>query len=342
MQTFYTQQDYNIYIYKNQLKRDSNKAGLVLILFFLVMTVISTGAVFIPLLGNLFSSGDTNALMEMEFLNDTTFLMLMSGFVSIVTFFGVSILYTLFTKSSLGKTYPLEKIGFKLTYHLCAIGLAVCMIANYVSNILLALFDSVGLEAITESEYNCDSVLDIVLFYATVAVLPALIEEFAFRGVILNIFRKYSDGLAVLVSGVTFGLMHGNFAQIPFALVVGLVLGYIAVKTNSLLPGIIIHFLNNALSVTFTLLSTNTDLSDSAVNLIYSIVLIQICILGLISFTVLSKKHSGFFKLLGADTSIEFKEKAKIAFYSPTVLVFSVISIMEAIMMVVMAEVPTI
>lgn len=339
MQTFYTQQDYNRYIYKNQLKKDSNKAGLILILYFLVMTVVSTGAMFIPIIGGLFGSGDTDALMQMEFTQDTTFLMVLSGLVSIITFFGVSILYSLITKSNLGKTYPLEKIGFKLTYHLCAIGLAVAMIANYVSNILLALFDSVGLQAITDTEYDCDSVLDIVLFYVTVAVLPALIEEFAFRGVILNIFRKYSDGLAVLVSGVTFGLMHGNFAQIPFALVVGLVLGYIAVKTNSLLPGIIIHFMNNALSVTFTLLSTNTDLYDSAVNLINSLVLIVIGILALLSFSVLSRKHSGFFKLIGADKMIEFKEKAKIAFYSPTVLVFSVISIMEAIMMVIMAEV---
>lgn len=339
MQTFYTQQDYNRYIYKNQLKKDSNKAGLILILYFLVMTVVSTGAMFIPIIGGLFGSGDTDALMQMEFTQDTTFLIVLSGLVSIITFFGVSILYSLITKSNLGKTYPLEKIGFKLTYHLCAIGLAVAMIANYVSNILLALFDSIGLQAITDTEYDCDSVLDIVLFYVTVAVLPALIEEFAFRGVILNIFRKYSDGLAVLVSGVTFGLMHGNFAQIPFALVVGLVLGYIAVKTNSLLPGIIIHFMNNALSVTFTLLSTNTDLSDSAVNLIDSLVLIVIGILALLSFSVLSRKHSGFFKLLGADKMIEFKEKAKIAFYSPTVLVFSVISIMEAIMMVIMAEV---
>ena len=339
MQTFYTQQDYNRYIYKNQLKKDSNKAGLILILYFLVMTVVSTGAMFIPIIGGLFGSSDTDALMQMEFTQDTTFLMVLSGLVSIITFFGVSILYSLITKSNLGKTYPLEKIGFKLTYHLCAIGLAVAMIANYVSNILLALFDSVGLQAITDTEYDCDSVLDIVLFYVTVAVLPALIEEFAFRGVILNIFRKYSDGLAVLVSGVTFGLMHGNFAQIPFALVVGLVLGYIAVKTNSLLPGIIIHFMNNALSVTFTLLSTNTDLSDSAVNLINSLVLIVIGILALLSFSVLSRKHSGFFKLLGADKMIEFKEKAKIAFYSPTVLVFSVISIMEAIMMVIIAEV---
>ena len=342
MQTFYTQQDYNRYIYKNQLKKDSNKAGFVLLLYFIVMSVISVGALFIPIIGSLFSSGDINTLMQMEFIEDTTFLMLLSGLVSIITFFGVSILYSLITKSNLGKTYPLEKISFKLTYHLCAIGFAVAMIANYVSNILLALFDSVGLQTMTDTEYNCDSVLDIVLFYVTVAVLPALIEEFAFRGVILNIFRKYSDGLAVLVSGVTFGLMHGNFTQIPFALVVGLVLGYIAVKTNSLLPGIIIHFLNNALSVTVTLLSTNTDLSDSEVNLVYSFVLIAIAIFGLISFSVLSRKHSGFFKLLGADKMIEFKEKAKIAFYSPTVLVFSIVSIMEAIMMVVMAEVPTI
>ena len=116
MQTFYTQQDYNRYIYKNQLKKDSNKAGLILILYFLVMTVVSTGAMFIPIIGGLFGSSDTDALMQMEFTQDTTFLMVLSGLVSIITFFGVSILYSLITKSNLGKTYPLEKIGFKLTF----------------------------------------------------------------------------------------------------------------------------------------------------------------------------------------------------------------------------------
>ena len=75
MQTFYTQQDYNRFMYKNQLKKDSNKAGFVLLLYFIVMSVISVGALFIPIIGSLFSSGDINTLMQMEFIEDTTVLM---------------------------------------------------------------------------------------------------------------------------------------------------------------------------------------------------------------------------------------------------------------------------
>ncbi|MBQ8058105.1 MAG: CPBP family intramembrane metalloprotease [Ruminococcus sp.] len=327
------------YNYKKELRKDSNKVGLVLLLFFLIMTIASTVTMFIPLLGSFFSDTDNSSMTELAFMEDTTFLMLMSGLVSIITFFGVSIIYSMITRENLGKIFPMDKIGTKLTFHLCTIGMAVCMIANYVSNILLVVLEKLGLKAITDTEYNCDSILDIVLFYVTVAVLPALVEEFAFRGVILGLLRKYSDGLAVLVSGLMFGLMHGNFAQIPFALVVGLMLGFIAVKTNSLLPGIIIHFLNNGLSVTLTLLTTNTNLSDNAVNFIYSIILIFISVLGLLGFSYFSKNHSGFFKLPGANSVINFKEKAKTVFMSPTVIAFTVISLSEAIMMVFLAEV---
>ena len=338
-QNYFDPQEYFKYNYKKSLRKDSNKIGWILILFYVVMTAVSMVTMFIPLLGSLFNIQSSPSTDEMGFLEDTTFLMLMSGLVSLITFFGVSIIYCMIAKANLGRIFPLDKIGAKLTYHLCAVGIAVCMIANYVSNILLYLFDKAGIKAIADSEYNCDSVLDIILFYVTVAVLPALVEEFAFRGVVLGLLRKYSDGLAVLVSGVMFGIMHGNFAQIPFALVVGLVLGFIAVKTNSLLPGIIIHFLNNGLSVTLTLLVTNTELSDNSVNLINSIILIFIGALGLLSFSYLNKKHSGFFKLQDADKVIVFKEKAKIVFSSPMIITFIVISLVEAVMMVLLAEV---
>ncbi len=339
MKTLYTYEDCIRYNYKTQLKKDSNKAGLILLLFFGVLTVLSVATMYLPLIIGLFNGADLTDASSMDYVSDSTFTFLMSGLVSLLTFFVVSLVYSLITKADLGKTYPVGKLGFKLTYHLCAVGFAICMIANYVSDILLSLFDMVGIKAITDTEYICENALDIALFYATVAVLPALIEEFAFRGVILNLLRKYSDGLAVLISGVTFGLMHGNFAQIPFALVVGLVLGYIMVKTNSLIPGIIIHFLNNALSVTFTLLSTNTDLTDNTINIIYAAVLIIISIAGITSLSTLINKHNGFFKLQGADDTIIFKDKVKTVCSSPTVISFAVISIFEALLMIVLAEV---
>lgn len=325
MQPYFDYQDYNRKVYKHQLTKDANIIGVVLLLFTGVMTAFSFIAMLIPAI---FSNS-----ADMSFLEDTTFLMILNGLVSIVAFFGVSIIYGIASKNSIATLFPVEKTPLNITYLLCALGLGVCMVANYVSNMMIALFDLFGADALVEMEYECDSVLDIVLFYISVSVLPALVEEFAFRGVILNVLRKYSDGLAILVSAVLFGLMHGNFTQIPFAFVVGLILGYVAVKTNSLIPGIIIHFLNNANSVTLTLLETNTDLSDAVINSIYIIILLIISILAISSFITLSKNHKGFFKTHNADDTIAFKEKVKTICVSPTIIIFSVFCLVEAIMM---------
>ena len=50
------------------------------------------------------------------------------------------------------------------------------------------------------------------------AVLPAVSEEFLFRGILYNTYRKTSPILGVFLSALFFALLHGNFNQIPYAL----------------------------------------------------------------------------------------------------------------------------
>ena len=83
----------------------------------------------------------------------------------------------------------------------------------------------------------------------TVAVLHALLEEMIYRGYILRTLRPYGNLFAVVVSSILFSLMHGNLRQIPFALMVGLVLGLLYVSTNNIWLPIAVHFANNAISV---------------------------------------------------------------------------------------------
>ncbi|MBR2714835.1 MAG: CPBP family intramembrane metalloprotease [Ruminococcus sp.] len=330
---YYNNTDLITYNYKKQLKKDSNTLGWILSFYVVTMFIVSLIGTFAPIILNTINNPDTALENSMDIIEDTTFVMIMSGAASLITFFGISIIYTTFSKKSLGKLFPLDKVGANTMYLLCTFGLAVAMTANYASNILISLFDAVGIDAYVDIEYKCDNALDVILFYVTVAVIPALVEEFAFRGVILGVLRKYSDSLAILVSGITFGVMHGNFTQIPFAFIVGLVLGYIAVKTNSLLPGIIIHFLNNATSVTLTLLDTNTSLDDHYIYLANFIIMLIIVFLGLTSFIALAKKHNGFFKLPKTKNILTFKEEVKTVFLAPTVIIFTAISFLEAILM---------
>jgi sodium transport system permease protein len=78
-------------------------------------------------------------------------------------------------------------------------------------------------------------------------LLPAACEEVAFRGFILNgLLRRVSPATAILISAFLFGFFHVNPQQLLPATVLGCVLGLIATRSGSLLPGIVFHFANNA------------------------------------------------------------------------------------------------
>ncbi len=91
---------------------------------------------------------------------------------------------------------------------------------------------------------------DLGLLVLCVAVAPALCEELAFRGFILSGCRNLgSDWRAIVVSALFFGATHAFLQQSINACLLGIVLGYLAVRSGSLLPGVVFHFLHNAMTV---------------------------------------------------------------------------------------------
>ncbi len=91
----------------------------------------------------------------------------------------------------------------------------------------------------------------VFLFVVNTVILPAFLEEFVNRGIILGSLRRFGDRLAVLVSSALFALLHRNMTQIPHAFLMGLVLGFFVVKTHSIWTGIFIHLINNLLVLLF-------------------------------------------------------------------------------------------
>jgi sodium transport system permease protein len=86
------------------------------------------------------------------------------------------------------------------------------------------------------------------------AVIPAVCEEVAFRGYILSgLEHTYRPRTAIVLSALLFAFMHvllSLFQQFFNAALLGLVLGLLAVRSGSLLPGIVFHAINNGLAVT--------------------------------------------------------------------------------------------
>ena len=82
------------------------------------------------------------------------------------------------------------------------------------------------------------------------AVIPAICEELAFRGFIFGgLVRGHGRFRAVIVTSVLFGISHGVLQQSISATIMGCLLGWVALRTGSVIPGMLIHVTNNALSV---------------------------------------------------------------------------------------------
>ncbi len=93
-------------------------------------------------------------------------------------------------------------------------------------------------------------------------ILAPVMEEMLFRGILLEAVRsKYSSGRAIVVSALMFGVIHFIPQQVVNAFVIGLILGYIYVRTDSLWPVIIIHALNNAMAYVIMQWSDDANLT---------------------------------------------------------------------------------
>jgi len=81
------------------------------------------------------------------------------------------------------------------------------------------------------------------------AVTPAICEELFFRGFILNALRPLGMWPAIGASALVFGLAHASVYRLLPTMILGIVIGYVAWRSRSILGGIVIHGLNNAIAI---------------------------------------------------------------------------------------------
>ncbi len=109
------------------------------------------------------------------------------------------------------------------------------------------------LTAALQGILTADGPARIAWLLLVVAVTPAICEEVLFRGVLLRgLLRRYSDPFAIFVSSAIFGVFHLSFETVirlfP-AMFLGALVGLVAIRTRSILPSMMMHFLNNGTAV---------------------------------------------------------------------------------------------
>ncbi|MDR1939319.1 MAG: CPBP family intramembrane metalloprotease [Clostridiales bacterium] len=149
---------------------------------------------------------------------------------------------------------PVKGSGAKIA----AIAFMMIFINLTVASVWITVLEGAGFtlpasDATVYPDFNA-----VLVELAFIAVLPAIFEEFTFRGILLGAYKE-SPMTAIILSSLMFALMHANIVQFFFTFVGGVVMGLLVVKTRSIIAGSAVHFAINAFSVLSSYGSQNPD-----------------------------------------------------------------------------------
>ena len=120
-----------------------------------------------------------------------------------------------------------------------------------------------------------------------VAVMPALFEEVIFRGLLLKGMDTFGTVGAVLISGGLFALFHQNPAQTAYQFCCGAAFALVAIRSGSILPTVLAHFINNALILTLQKLGVSAFPQPVYISILC---VSAVCLIGTLSWLIFVDK----------------------------------------------------
>lgn len=217
--------------------------------------------------------------------------------------------------------------GFSASFLLMGTVIAIGMnlLAIMVASLTETAFEELFGLMLVAPDDNPPSMIYMIVDCVYAVIIAPIIEEIVFRGFVLKNFSRYNVYTGIVLSGLFFGLMHGNFYQFIFTVPFGMALAYMTVKSNSILPAIFAHFLANAGVTAINLIGLhNEDLSDG----IFVIWLaFFICVGLLMLFIGLATKSIR----LPKNTKAEKKRGMPLVFTSHAVIIYIVLQVILCI-----------
>lgn len=208
----------------------------------------------------------------------------------------------------------------KITLYL--IGIVALILAQLINTFVINLFNFES--GLIQSTIACDNTfLGVLAVIIQLAVLPAIFEEWLFRGVMLDGAKRYGTKFAVIFTSLAFGLFHSNPEQILGATLMGIVFSYITIRTGDIKVGMWLHFTNNLFSVLAYFSKYTLGF------LAFASMLVLVCIfaiLGIIMFISNVRKDKEFFKLPEIENKkFEFNKKYFVITFYGIILLLEII-----------------
>ena len=155
------------------------------------------------------------------------------------------------------------------------------------------LFGLMGL-SLEDSISSASGDSDMLSMFLYVTLLAPIWEEVLFRGYVMRTLEPYGKKFAIFGSAVLFGMFHGNVVQTPYAFVVGLVLGYVAME-YSVIWAMVLHMINNLL-LSDTLGRLVSSLPAMTQELVFAAVIWGCTLIGIIVLIVKRKAVAAYFR----------------------------------------------
>ena len=153
----------------------------------------------------------------------------------------------LYTKKDIRQTYGFHRAGVRGFAGAFFVILGLYPLNIVLSYIMISLFPQSADNVITAFSSVMDG--NIVSVLLVIALAPAVCEEMLFRGLIYNSMKaRYRASVAITIVAVLFGIYHMSLVKFIPTGFLGLVLCYVAYKTGSIFPSMMMHFINNAFS----------------------------------------------------------------------------------------------
>ena len=138
-----------------------------------------------------------------------------------------------------------------------ALGLAViCLVAIYAFSLaytgvlsLLGDFDATEEQGLVPDDWDSSRAAPFIAFFLAVTLLAPFVEELTYRGLGFSLLSPYGVVLAIVATGVLFGLAHGLLIGLPVLTFFGIVVAWLRAKTGSVYPGIMLHAVFNGIAL---------------------------------------------------------------------------------------------
>lgn len=170
-----------------------------------------------------------------------------------------------------------EKLTGRFILVSAAVFLAIQAVVIILQSLLMSAFDSVGLGVPSMDFETEKSVAAAVVGIISSSITAPLFEELIFRGYLLSFMSRVSTRFAVVISAFFFGLFHGNIYQFILAFAGGLWLGYITVKSRSIIPAMICHCTANTVIECISIIG---DYNEELSNAIFGIYVPAVLLIG--------------------------------------------------------------